>query len=565
MFRKSVDDLIATTETGATRLRRSLTATDVMLLGIGAIIGAGIFTTIGTAAAGDALREGAGPSLMLSFVITAVVCGFTALCYAELAAMVPVSGSAYTYAYASMGEILAWIIGWDLMLEYAISNVAVAVSWANYFRVFLEGLGIHVPLWLATDYRTAKHIPGLLEQAPHIFGMPVVLNLLAFSVTAALTVLLVYGVRESARFNSVMVVFKVLVLLFFVGTCLSLVPSEQIVHNWQPFFPHGARGTLAGAAIVFFAYIGFDTVSTVAEETKDPGRALPLGILGSLSVCTVLYVVVAGIFCGVVSQDTMQNSLHAVQGEPLALALGLVAPNARWITTLVALGAVVAQTVTLLVYQMGQPRIFFSMARDGLLPPVFAAVHPKYKTPHVTTVMTGVMVATTSTFMTIEELIDLTNIGTLFAFVLVCLAIPILRISAPERHRPFRVPGGTWTLPISGALSCLFLMWYLPSTSWWRFFGWLALGLAVYAMYGYRHSHLGVRLGRAASPAWVTVCSAGGLFAISAGLFTLPHDAGLANIFVRLQTGNLVTLTAVALILSGILSMGACACRRLGT
>ena len=553
--RKSVDDLIATTESTTTRLRKSLTGTDVMLLGIGAIIGAGVFTTIGTAAAGDALREGAGPSLMLSFVITAGVCGFTALCYAELAAMVPISGSAYTYAYASMGEIIAWVIGWDLMLEYAISNVAVAVSWANYFRVFLHGIGIDVPLWLATDYRTAKHIPGLIEAAPHFLGVPIVLNLLAFSVTAALTVLLVYGVRESARFNSVMVVFKVLVLLFFVGVCLSLVPSEQIVHNWQPFFPHGMRGTLAGAAIVFFAYIGFDTVSTVAEETKDPGRALPMGILGSLTVCTILYVLVAGVFCGVVSPAVMRDSLLQVQGEPLALALNIVAPNSRWLTVIVAMGAVVAQTVTLLVYQMGQPRIFFAMARDGLLPPVFAAVHPKYQTPHVTTILTGVMVAVTSTFVTIEELIDLTNIGTLFAFVLVCIGIPLLRMSAPDRHRPFRVPGGPWFLPLCGATSCLFLMWYLPSTSWWRFFGWLTLGLAVYALYGYANSKLGKRDNRVQLAPGMTALASCGLFAIAAGLFTLPHGTGLEHILENVRSGSTITVWALGLIALGIVCM----------
>jgi APA family basic amino acid/polyamine antiporter len=529
-LRKSVADCVATENTSGPALRKTLGAMDVTLLGVGAVIGAGIFTTIGTAAAGDALRVGAGPSLMLSFVVTAIACGFTAVCYAELAAMVPVSGSAYTYTYAALGEIVAWVIGWDLMLEYAISNVAVAVSWANYFRVFLQGIGIHVPLYLAIDYRSAKSLPGFIEQAPHIFGIPIVLNVLAFSITAALTVLLVYGIRESARFNSVMVVVKVLVLLLFVGATLSFVPTSTMMDNWQPFFPNGWHGTFTGAAIVFFAYIGFDTVSTVAEETRDPGRTLPIAILGSLGVCTLLYVLVAGVFTGVVPQAAMQQNLLAVQGEPLALALTYVAPNTPWITTAVAFGAAAAQTVTLLVYQMGQPRIFYSMARDGLLPPLFAKIHPVYRTPHVTTILTGVMVAVSSTFISIEELIDLTNIGTLFAFTLVCIGIPVLRTIAPERRRPFRVPGGAYLLPLLGGLSCTFLMFYLPPTSWWRFFGWLALGLMVYALYGYAHSHLGHALGRPQRATAMTRLCGLGLGLITLGLFTVPHDTGLWNV-----------------------------------
>ncbi|RYF10236.1 MAG: amino acid permease, partial [Deltaproteobacteria bacterium] len=533
------------------KMRRALGAWDVTLLGVGAIIGAGIFTTIGTAAAGDALRVGAGPSLMLSFLVTAVTCGFTAMCYAELAAMVPVSGSAYTYTYAAFGEVLAWVIGWDLMLEYAISNVAVAVSWANYFRVFLKGIGIDVPLYLAIDYRTAKTIPGLIEQAPTLFGLPIVLNVLAFSITAALTVLLVYGVRESARFNAVMVVVKILVLLLFVGAALSLVPHQTVVENWTPFFPNGWRGTFTGAAIVFFAYIGFDTVSTVAEETHNPGRTLPLGILGSLGACTLLYVVVAGVFCGIVSQAHMQDNLVEVQGEPLTLALRLIAPNKTWITTAVALGAVAAQTVTLLVYQMGQPRIFFSMARDGLLPPLFARIHPKYRTPHVTTVLTGALVAVASTFISIEELIDLTNIGTLFAFGMVCLGIPILRRVNPTQPRPFRVPFGAYALPFIGAAACIFLMFYLPSTSWWRFFGWLSLGLWVYALYGYHHSHLGRVGGRRQRASARTQLCRVALACTTVGLFWVPHDSGLLDLW-RLS-GDASGQTAIGL---GLFALG---------
>ncbi len=561
-LRKSVEACVAQSEAKGPALRKTLGVMDVTLLGIGAIIGAGVFTTIGTAAAGDALRVGAGPSLMLSFVFTAIACGFTAVCYAELAAMVPVSGSAYTYTYAALGEIIGWVIGWDLMLEYAISNVAVAVSWANYFRVFLAGIGINVPLHLAIDYRTAMTIPGFIEQVPHIFGVPIVLNMLAFSVTAALTVLLVYGVRESAKFNGVMVVVKILLLLLFIGSALSFVPTTTMVQNWTPFFPHGITGTLTGAAIVFFAYIGFDTVSTVAEETKDPGRTLPIAILGSLGFCTVLYVLVAGVFTGVVPQAQMQERLIEVQGEPLALALTFVAPQARWITTLVALGAAAAQTVTLLVYQMGQPRIFYSMARDGLLPPVFAAIHPKYRTPHVTTIMTGVLVAVASTFISIEELIDLTNIGTLFAFTLVCFGIPILRSTAAAQHRPFRVPGGAYLFPVLGAASCTFLMFYPPPTSWWRFFGWLALGLMVYAMYGYAHSILGRKLGRIPHATTVTRLCALALALVALGLFTVPHDTGLFHVYRSFEAHPQQVAAGLGCVAGGLLILLGVLCLR---
>ena len=527
---KSVEELVAATESSDKKLNRVLNTVDVTLLGVGAVVGAGIFTTIGTAAVGDALRPGAGPSLVLSFLITALACSFTALCYAELASMVPVSGSAYTYTYASMGELIAWIIGWDLMFEYAISNVAVAISWANYFRAFLDGVGLHIPFWLTVDYRTAAKIPGILDSAPHLFGVPIVLNVLAFSITALLTVLLVWGIRESARFSTAMVVVKIFVLLFFVGAALSFLPPGQMVQNWQPFFPNGWSGTLSGAAVVFFAYIGFDTISTVAEETRNPGRTLPIGIFASLAICTVLYVLVAAVFTGAVPQAELTRRLLGAEGEPLTVALNYVAPQARWVTTVVALGAAIAQTVTLLVYQLGQPRIFFSMARDGLLPPKFAAVHPRFRTPHVTTILTGVFVALASTFVTIDELVDLTNIGTLFAFTLVCIGIPILRRTEPTRRRPFAVPFGPYLMPTLGASSCIFLMWYLPPTSWWRFIGWLTLGLAVYALYGYSHSILGKRLGRPAVNGFALNVAGCALLAVTFGLFVLPHDAAVGNI-----------------------------------
>jgi APA family basic amino acid/polyamine antiporter len=525
---KNLDDILASAQEKGHALKRTLGPINVTLLGIGAIIGAGIFATVGTAAAGDVSRPGAGPSLMVSFAITAIVCAFTALCYAEMAAMVPISGSAYTYSYATLGELVAWIIGWDLILEYAIGNVAVAISWANYFRSFMhDAFGVNIPDWLATDFRTARKIPGLLENAPHLFGKPIVFNLLAFGIVMLITVVLVWGIKESAGFNAVMVGIKILVLLFFIGAAFYFVSPTKMEANWHPFQPMGWGGTLAGAAVVFFAYIGFDAVSTVAEETKNPARDLPIGIIASLVICTVFYVVVAAVFTGLIPYPELQHRLSTEQAEPLTMALNHVAPNARWASAVVAFGSVVAHTAVLLVFQLGQPRIFFSMARDGLLPPVFAKVHPKFKTPHVTTILTGVIVGGFAAVMSIDEMVDLTNIGTLFAFVLVCVGIIILRYKDPGRHRPFKVPFGAWPLPLLGAVSCVFLMYYLPPTSWWRFVAWLMIGLAVYLSYSYTRSEIGRKLGRPEkTPGWLALTGLGS-FLIAIGLLTIPHDATL--------------------------------------
>ena len=534
---KNLDDILAALGDKTHSLKRSLGPLNVTLLGIGAIIGAGIFATVGTAAAGDALRPGAGPSLMLSFGITAVVCAFTALCYAEMAAMVPISGSAYTYSYATLGELVAWIIGWDLILEYAIGNVAVAISWANYFRSFLGSLGIDIPQWLSTDFRTARKIPGLIESAPHIFGIPIVFNLLALGIVALITIVLVWGIKESAEFNAVMVGIKILVLLFFIGVALYFVSPSTMVKNWHPFQPTGWNGTLAGAAVVFFAYIGFDAVSTVAEETKNPSRDLPIGIIASLIICTIFYVIVAAVFTGLIPYPELVTRLSTEQAEPLTMALDHVAPSAKWASGIVAFGSVVAHTAVLLVFQLGQPRIFFSIARDGLLPPVFAKVHPKFKTPHVTTILTGVVVGTFAAVMSIDEMVDLTNIGTLFAFVLVCVGITILRYKDPNRHRPFKVPFGAWLLPMMGAVSCLFLMYYLPPTSWWRFIAWLMLGLAIYLSYGYARSELGRRHGRFPLTTPGLKVAGLGLLLVAIGLFAIPHDAGIGDLFGKMASG----------------------------
>jgi len=531
---KNLDDILASAHEKGHTLKRTLGPINVTLLGIGAIIGAGIFATIGTAAAGDASRPGAGPSLMLSFVITAVVCAFTALCYAEMASMVPISGSAYTYSYATLGELVAWIIGWDLILEYAIGNVAVAISWANYFRSFIyDAFGIDIPQWLSTDFRTARKIPGLIESAPHIFGIPIVFNLLALGIVALITVVLVWGIKESAEFNAVMVGIKIIVLLFFIGVALYFVSPTGMEKNWHPFQPVGWGGTLAGAAIVFFAYIGFDAVSTVAEETKNPAKDLPIGIIASLVICTIFYILVAAVFTGLMPYHELVRRLSTEQAEPLTMALNHVAPNARWASAVVAFGSVVAHTAVLLVFQLGQPRIFFSIARDGLLPPVFAKVHPKFKTPHVTTILTGVIVGGFAAVMSIDEMVDLTNIGTLFAFVLVCVGIIILRYKDPDRHRPFKVPFGAWPLPLLGAVSCVFLMYYLPPSSWWRFVAWLTLGLSVYLSYGYSRSEIGRQIGRAQiTSSWLALMALGS-FLIAIGLLTIPHDATFAELLQR--------------------------------
>src|SRR5215467_14242062 len=533
LFRvKSLDSILKDAEEPEHQLKRALGPVQLTLLGIGAIIGAGIFATIGTAAAGDANRPGAGPALMISFVITAVVCGFTALCYAEFASMVPISGSAYTYSYSTLGELVAWIIGWDLIIEYAVGNIAVAISWANYFKTLVEGLDfgggrhITIPAWLSTDYRTAKHLPGVLENAPHIFGKPIVFNLLAIGIVTVITIILVWGIKESARFNAIMVGIKILVLTFFIVIAFRWVQPA----NWHPFAPTGWAGISAGAAIVFFAYIGFDAVSTVAEETRNPQRNMPIGIIASLIICTIFYVVVSAAFTGLISYPDLKMKLATEQAEPLTMALQHAVPNAGWAVGIVALGSVIAHTAVLLVFQLGQPRIFFSMARDGLLPPVFYKVHPRFRTPHISTILTGVFVAAFAAVASIDEMVDLTNIGTLFAFILVCAGIIVLRAKDPDRVRPFRVPSGwKWAVilycalaiavvlvpismtakvlilalsaalfaasrnnifPVLGVISCLYLIYYLPPTSWLRFAAWLNFGFVIYVGYGSVHSRL---------------------------------------------------------------------------
>jgi APA family basic amino acid/polyamine antiporter len=458
------------------------------MLAIGAVIGAGIFSSIGTAAAGEVLpsgqvvRLGAGPALVLSFVLLGVVCGLAALCYAELAAMIPQAGSAYAYSYATLGELVAWIIGWDLILEYAVGNIAVAIAWSGYFNSLLTGFGIHLPDYLTHGYRTAllsssPDVHGLLQTAPRIGGVPVLLNVPACLIVLLITWLLYIGVKESVRANNVMVVVKLVVLAVFVAVGAMHIDTA----NFVPFAPNGWRGIHQGAAIVFFAYIGFDAISTAAEETRDPQRNMPIGILGGLAVCTLIYVVVGFVATGLVPYQQLKAA------DPLAQALELAGLGAA--SWFVSLGAVVSLTAVLLVFQYGQPRIFFAMARDGLLPEWAARIHPKYRTPHVTTLATGLAVALGSLVMDENEIYDLTNIGTLSAFAIVCLGVLVLRFTDPDRPRPFRVPA----LPLvslAGAAACLYVMYGLPWHAWERFGIWLVVGLLLYVAYGYRNSRL---------------------------------------------------------------------------
>lgn len=366
-------------------------------------------------------------------------------------------------------------------MEYAIGNVAVAISWSGYFSSLLENMfGIHIPLWLRTDYGSFMAAGNSLTSVPHFMGIPLIFNLLAMSVVLAITWLLVIGIKESAKFNHIVVIFKLLVLALFVVVGFSYFDAK----NWTPFAPGGFKGIQIGAATIFFAYIGFDAVSTVAEETKNPKRDMPIGIIGSLLACTVIYVLVTAALTGMVPLEALRNGV----AEPLATALEYNHAN-RWLISLISIGAVVATSAVLLVFQIGQPRILFAMSRDGLLPSGMAKVHPRYMTPHVTTIWTGVIVATVSGFTTLSQMASLCNIGTLFAFVLVCIGIMILRVKDPNRPRPFKVPGG-FTVPILGISFCVYLMAGLDTMTWLFFFVWIAIGLIIYTLYGRHHSRL---------------------------------------------------------------------------
>jgi APA family basic amino acid/polyamine antiporter len=470
---KSIEQLVGDAEHGGKALKRTLTALDLTLLGIGAIIGTGIFVLTGTAAANQA-----GPGIVLSYVIAGLACGFAALCYAEFAAMIPISGSAYTYAYATLGEIFAWMIGWDLILEYAVGSMTVAVGWSGYFQRILAGFDVHLPAWMSAS-------PDLAAGS--------VINLPAVLIVLGIMVLLVVGVRESARFNAAMVAVKLVAVGFFILVGFTYVKPE----NWTPFMPYGFSGVMTGAAVVFFAYIGFDAVSTTAEEAKNPSRDLPIGIISSLIVCTLLYLIVSAILTGIIPVVQYKADMQFLNA-PVGYALAVI--NKDWAAGLVSAGAVAGITSVLLVMLMSQPRIFFAMSRDRLLPAGVSKVHPRFRTPYITTMITCFIVAAVAGFVPIQILGEMTSIGTLFAFVVVSIAVIILRIRRPEARRPFRVAGGH-TIPILGVLSCVYLMVSLSVMTWVRFLGWLDLGMIIYWFYGRTHSPLADRAEAAARSA----------------------------------------------------------------
>jgi len=458
---KPIEQILADADHPTHRLKKTLTAWDLTCLGIGAIIGTGIFVLIGTAIVGDAHRPGAGPGIILSFVLSGLTCALAALCYAEMSAMIPVAGSAYTFSYATLGELLAWLTGWNLILEYGVACVAVAIGWSGYFNNLLQLAGIELPYW-------ATHPPGTDGG---------IANIPAAIIVLLVTILLVVGIKESARATGIIVFVKLAVILFFIGIgSTSIDPA-----NWSPFMPQGVAGVGAAAAIVFFAYIGFDAVSTAAEEAKNPKRDVPIGIIASLSLCTLLYISVAAVLTGLIPYDKID--IHA----PVAEALRLV--GFKWGAAIVAIGAVAGITSVLVVMMLGQIRVFFAMSRDRLVGTWLSAVHPRFGTPHRATILTGIAVATLAALIPIGEAADMTNIGTFFAFTLVCISVIVLRYTKPDHPRPFRLPFMP-LVPLLGTAACLGLMYQLPGLTWMRFAVWTVVGIVLYLGYGMKQSRL---------------------------------------------------------------------------
>lgn len=471
--KKPIADIIATAQDGEHTLARSLGPFSIAAMGVGAIIGAGIFVLTGQAAANYA-----GPAIVLSFVLAGVACAFVGLCYAELAAMLPVAGSTYSYTYASMGEIFAWIIGWDLVLEYAMGAATVAVGWSGYVTSLLANLGIHLPAKLTAA-------PGVAVPLADGTSAVGVFNLPAALIVAVLTALLIMGTRESARMNNVMVAIKLAIVAIFI-----LLGAAYVVPaNWTPFLPENAgefghfgwSGVLRGASVVFFAFIGFDAVATCAQEARNPQRDMPIGILGSLIVCTILYVLMALVLTGLVHYPELNVP------DPIAKGIDVIGVKA--LSVAVKLGALVGLTTVILVLLYGQSRIFFTMAQDGLLPSLFARVHPRLKTPYLSQALIGLVVALAAALTPIGVLGEMVSIGTLFAFILVCASVMYLRSKHPEWPRVFRTPGYP-VVPILGAAFCLLLMFGLPGVTWFRLVAWLAIGLVIYFAYGRSHSVL---------------------------------------------------------------------------
>ncbi|HQU91199.1 MAG TPA: amino acid permease [Pyrinomonadaceae bacterium] len=488
---KPISQIVAeASETGTHTLKKTLTGLDLTMLGIGAIIGTGIFVLTGQAAG-----KHAGPAVVISMIIAGIVSAFAALCYSEFAASIPISGSAYAYGYGTLGEFIAWIIGWDLILEYAFGAATVAVGWSGYtVSLFRDTLGINFPLSLSAP-------PGMqIKDAAGAVVATGVFNLPAFLISVAVTLLLIRGIKESASFNSVIVIIKVLVVVLFIIAGIGYVNTSNLgigctvgAPGCAEFMPYGFSGVVTGAAVIFFAYIGFDAVSTAAQEAKNPQKDMPRGILGSLAICTVLYILVAGIMVGLVDYKELTNA-----AAPIAVAIDAALRTAQGTTmgtilavfpTIIKIGAVLGLSSTMVVMVMGQPRVFYSMSKDGLLPSWAAKVHPKYQTPHITTAITGTIVAILAGFVPISLLGELVSIGTLFAFVIVGTGIIILRSSNPALHRPFRVPLSPF-IPIATVVSAAYLMNSLPLDTWIRLIDWMAIGLVIYFAYSYSHSNL---------------------------------------------------------------------------
>jgi APA family basic amino acid/polyamine antiporter len=493
---KPIEDILKESE-NKTGLKRTLTATNLTTLGIGAIIGAGIFVITGQAAA-----QYAGPAILISFIISGVACAFAGLCYAEFASMIPIAGSAYTYAYATMGEFFAWLIGWDLILEYLFAASTVSVGWSGYVVSFLRDFGIHIPAYLtAASGSILIEVPGTgwvsetkniitdlaakgidVASLPHLVAW---INLPAMFIIGLLTILLVIGIKESANFNNVMVIVKVSVILLFIAIGFFFVKSA----NWTPFIPpntgefghFGWSGILRAAGVIFFAYIGFDAVSTAAQESKNPRRDMPIGIMGSLGISTILYILVAIVLTGIVSYTFLNVA------DPMAVGVNALGESMFWLRPIIKIAAIAGLSSVILVMMLGQPRIFYSMSNDGLLPPVFSKVHPKFRTPYISTILTGTVAMIFAGILPISVLSELVSIGTLLAFAIVCIAVIVLRRTKPDIHRPFRTP---WVpvIPILGAAVCLAQMLALPFDTWIRLLAWMGIGFLIYFFYSLKHS-----------------------------------------------------------------------------